>query len=36
MIVKSVDALKGAIRPLGLNRPLIPVTKGDIKYWLWS
>jgi hypothetical protein len=31
MIVESVDALKGAIRPLSLDCPLIAVTKGNVK-----
>ena len=31
MIVESVDALKGAIRPLSLDCPLIAVTEGNVK-----
>ena len=34
MIVESVDALKGAVGLLGLNRPL--QSEGDVKYRLWS
>jgi hypothetical protein len=31
MIIESVDALKGAIRPFSLDSPLIAVTKGNVK-----
>ena len=31
MIVEGVDALKGAIRPLSLDCPLIAVTEDNVK-----
>ena len=31
MIVESVDVLKGAVRPLGLDCPLVEVTEDNVK-----
>jgi hypothetical protein len=31
MIVESLDVLKGAVRPLGLNCPLVAVTEDNVK-----
>ena len=31
MVIKGIDGLKSAVRPFGLNQPLITVTQYDVK-----
>jgi hypothetical protein len=31
VLIKDIDGLKSAVRPFGLNQPLITVTQYDVK-----
>jgi hypothetical protein len=31
VVIKGIDGLKSAVRPFGLNQPLITVTQYDVK-----